>query len=197
MAEILLFHHAYGLTAGVLSFAETLREAGHTVHTPDLYEGNVFETLDEGLAYARAASFDAISERGLRSADELPAELVYGGFSLGELPAQELAQTRPGAAGALLFCSCVPTSEFGGAWPSSVPVQVHGMDQDPFFFGDGDIEAARALVAEARDGELFTYPGDKHLFADSSLPDYDQKAATLMTERVLEFLAQKPIGNPA
>ena len=201
MAEILLFHHAYGLTDGVLSFAETLRAAGHTVHTPDLYEGQVFGTLDEGLAYARATGFDTILERGVRTADDLPAGLVYAGFSLGEMAAQQLAQTRPGARGALLFYSCVPTTEFGGFWPAEVPVQVHGMDQDPFFFGDGDIDAARALVAEARDGELFTYPGDKHLFADSSLPDYDEKAATLLTERVLAFLdkneGQKPIGNPA
>ena len=188
MAEILLFHHAHGLTPGVLAFAETLRAAGHTVHTPDLYEGHVFETLDEGLAYARSAGFDTIQERGVRTADGLPAELVYAGFSLGELPAQQLAQTRPGARGALLFYSCVPTAEFGGPWPAGVPVQIHGMEADPFFFGDGDIDAARALVAEAEEAELFVYPGDKHLFADSSLPDYDEKATALLTERVLGFL---------
>jgi dienelactone hydrolase len=115
--------------------------------------------------------------------------VVYAGFSLGVIPAQQLAQTRPGARGALLFYSCVPVSEFGGTWPDEVPVQVHAMDADPFFTEEGDIDAARALVEQAKDGELFLYPGDQHLFADSSLAAYDAAATALLTERVLAFLA--------
>jgi dienelactone hydrolase len=188
MAEVLLFHHAHGLTSGVRGFADTLSGAGHTVHVPDLYEGNVFETLEEGLAYAREVGFDTVGQRGLRAADGLPSELVYAGFSLGVMPAQELAQTRPGAKGALLFHACLPTSEFGGAWPSGVPVQVHGMDADPFFAGEGDIDAARTLVDEAENGELFVYAGEQHLFTDSSLPSYVPEATAQLTERVLRFL---------
>ena len=188
MAEVLLFHHAQGLTAGVWSFADELSKAGHTVHTPDLYDGHTFDTLDEGLDYARGVGFGAIVEKGVKAADGLPAELVYAGFSLGVMAAQQLAQTRPGTSGALLFESCVPTSEFGSGWPESVPVQVHGMDADPFFAGGGDIDAARALVAEAADGELFVYPGNVHLFADASLSTYDADAAALLTQRVLDFL---------
>ncbi len=127
-------------------------------------------------------------ERGVQAAEAVPTEVVYAGFSLGVMPAQRLAQTRPGARGALLLESCIPTSEFGG-WPAGVPVQVHGMDQDPFFSEEGgDIDAARALVAEAEDAELFLYPGDQHLFTDSSLPSYDADAAALVTQRVLDFL---------
>jgi dienelactone hydrolase len=150
MAEVLLFHHLHGLTPGVRSFAETLEQAGHTVHVPDLYEGRVFETFDEGAAYAEQAGFDTIIDRGRAAADKLPAELVYAGFSLGVLPAQMLAQTRAGAKGALLFHSCVPVSEFGGTWPGGVPVQIHGMDADPLFAGEGDLEAARAVIRRAR-----------------------------------------------
>jgi dienelactone hydrolase len=189
MAEILLFHHGHGLTDGIRGFAETLRQAGHTVHTPDLYEGKVFDTLDDGLAYARQAGFDTITERGRLAAEDLPRELVYAGFSLGVVPAQMLAQTRPGARGALLFESCLPTSEYGGDWPAGVPVQIHGMDADPFFAGEGDVDAARALVAATPEAELFLYPGDRHLFADPGLPSYDEGAAKLLTERVLRFLA--------
>jgi dienelactone hydrolase len=90
--------------------------------------------------------------------------------------------------GALLFHACVPASEFGDAWPSSVPVQVHGMDADELFVDGGDLEAARELLADVADAELFLYPGDKHLFADRSLPDYDGPAAALLTERTLAFL---------
>jgi dienelactone hydrolase len=190
MAEVLLFHHAQGLTTGVLAFADELRGAGHTVHTPDLFEGRTFGTLDEGLTHAEEVGFGAVMERGAREVEDLPAGLVYAGFSLGVLPAQRLAQTRPGARGALFCYACVPTSEFG-SWPADVPVQVHGMDADPIFVGEGDLDAARELVDSAKDAELFLYPGDQHYFADSSLPSYDENAATLLTQRVLAFLEDR------
>ncbi len=189
MAEVLLFHHAQGLTPGVVAFADELRRAGHTVHTPDLFEGRTFATLEEGVAHAEEIGFGEVVERGVRAVDGLSAEVVYAGFSLGVLPAQKLAQTRAGARGALLFDACVPVSEFGATWPGGVPVQVHAMDADPFFVDEGDLDAARALVAEADDAELFLYPGGRHLFADRSLPSYDADAAGLLTERVLGFLA--------
>jgi dienelactone hydrolase len=188
MAEVLLFHHAQGQTEGFAAFADELREVGHTVHAPDLYDGRTFATLDEGMAYAQQVGFGEIIERGVRAAEELPNELVYAGFSLGVVPAQKLAQTRAGARGALLFYSCVPTSEFGTSWPADVPVQIHGMDADPIFVGEGDIDAARELVDSTGRAELFLYPGSEHYFADSSLPSYDADAAALLTRRVLDFL---------
>ena len=188
MAELVLYHHAQGLTDGVKAFAAELRQSGHDVHTPDLYEGHTFGALDDGLAYARQTGFDTLMERGMAAVDGLGDALVYGGFSLGVMPAQRLAQTRAGAKGALLFYSCLPVSEFGDAWPAGVPVQVHGMDADPFFADEGDLDAARALVDSAPRAELFLYPGKEHLFADSSLPSYDQAAASLLTRRVLDFL---------
>jgi dienelactone hydrolase len=189
MAEVVLFHHSQGLTPGVIAFADELRRAGHTVHTPDLFEGRTFGSIEEGMSYAEEIGFpDEVIDRAARTVEELPAELVYAGFSLGVLPAQKLAQTRPGARGALLFYSCVPVSAFGSAWPQGVPVQVHGMDADPIFIGEGDIDAARELVDQAEDAELFLYPGDQHYFADNSLPSYDSDATALLTRRVLDFL---------
>ena len=192
MAEVVLFHHAQGLTPGVVAFADELRGAGHTVHTPDLFDGRTFGSIEEGMRSAEEIGFpDEVIERAARAVEELPAELVYAGFSLGEVPAQRLAQTRPGARGALLFYSCVPVSAFGSAWPEGVPVQVHGMDADPIFVGEGDIDAARELVNQAENAELFLYPGDKHYFADSSLPSYDPDATALLTRRVLDFLSTR------
>jgi dienelactone hydrolase len=191
MAEVLLFHHAQGRTTGVLAFADVLRGAGHTVHVPDLYDGQTFETLDDGLAYGKKVGFGEVMERGVRAADDLPEALVYAGISLGVMPAQRLAQTRAGAVGALFLESCLPTSEFG-SWPAGLPVQVHGMDGDPFFAEEGgDIDAARALVAEAEHGELFLYPGNVHLFSDPSLATHDAPATALLTQRVLDFLAAR------
>ena len=191
MAEVLLFHHAQGLTPGVVAFADTLRSAGHIVHTPDLFEGRTFGSIEAGMNFVNGIGFGEVMARGAQAAADLPAELVYVGFSLGVVPAQMLAQTRPGAQGAILCYACVPVSEFGSAWPQGVPVQIHGMDADPFFVDEGDIDAARALVAEAEDAELFLYPGDQHYFADSSLPSYDAEAAALLTQRVLGFLAAR------
>ena len=190
MTEVLLFHHAQGLTAGVHAFAEDLRDGGHVVHTPDLLDGRIFPSIEEGLAYIEKIGFDDLRKRGVRCADDLPFGLVYAGFSFGVLPAQQLAQTRPGARGALLFYSCLPVSgEWAfGPWPESVPVQIHGMDNDPIFVGEGDIDAAREIVEKAGDAQLFLYPGDRHYFADSSLPSYDAEATRLLTDRVLAFL---------
>ena len=190
MAEVLLFHHAQGLTRGVRGFADELRGAGHTVHTPDLFGGRTFQSIDEGMAYVNAAGFDALRARGVRTADDLPHELVYAGMSFGETIAQQLAQTRPGARGALLFYSAIPLSGdcAFGPWPKGVPVEIHGMDADSIFVGEGDIDAAREIVEKVEDAELFLYPGDQHYFADSSLPSYDADATALLTRRVLEFL---------
>ena len=111
MAEVLLFH-AQGLTAGVVGFADELRAAGHIVHTPDLYEGRTFNSIEEGVAHAGEIGFGEVIERGARVAAKLGPQIVYAGFSLGVLPAQMLAQTRAGAAGALLLHGCVPVEEF-------------------------------------------------------------------------------------
>ena len=190
MAEVLLFHHAQGLTPGVQAFADDLRAAGHIAHTPDLFDGRIFDSIDAGVAYISEAGFEVMRERGVRIADELPRGLVYAGFSFGVLPAQKLAQTRAGARGALLFYSCLPISgEWAfGPWPDGVPVQIHGMDNDPFFVGEGDIEAAREIVEKVENAELFLYPGDEHYFADSSLPSYDADATALLIQRVQAFL---------
>jgi dienelactone hydrolase len=191
MTEVVLYHHALGLTPGVITFADELRRTGHTVYTPDLFNGHTFDDIDQGMGFVKELGFGEVLARGEQAVDNLPAELVYAGFSLGVVPAQKLAQTRPGAQGALFFHSALPVSEFGSSWPRGVPLQIHAMDEDPFFVGEGDIEAARKLVEEAEEAQMFLYPGDQHLFADSSLPSYDAEATALLMERVLEFLAER------
>ncbi len=191
MAEVVLYHHALGLTPGIVAFAEKLRSAGHTVHTPDLFEGRTFDDLQAGMAFVETLGFGEVLKRGERAVVGLSAELVYAGFSLGVIPAQKLAQTRAGARGALFFHACLPVSEFAGSWPHGLPVQIYAMDSDPFFVDDGDINAARALVDQVEEAEMFLYDGDDHLFTDSSLPSYDAEATALLMERVLDFLADR------
>lgn len=193
MANVLLFHHAQGLTSGMDAFADVLREAGHTVTVPDLYEGRTFARLDAGLAHAEELGFQEIEEAGVRLAERFPPGMVYIGFSLGVLPAQRLAQTRPGARGAVLVSGCIPLGVFADSWPAGVPVQIHGMDSDPVFVDEGDLSAAENLVDATDSAELILYPGSAHLFADISLDDYDETAAPALTARVLEFLSR--VGN--
>ena len=186
MAEVLFFHHARGLTPGCSSLAERLRAAGHVVHTPDLYDGRTFDNLGDGVAHAEEIGFRTVVERGRQAAEGLPEQLVYAGASLGVMPAQLLAQTRPGALGALFLHGAVPLDEFGdGTWPAGVPLQMHVMEDDDW----GDVDVARELAAKVPGAELFCYPGDRHLFTDDSIEDFDAQAAELVIQRTLDFLA--------
>ena len=188
MAEVLLFHHIQGLTDGVRAFADELRAVGHVIHTPDLFRGQTFSSIEDGFGFAKSVGFGVLRERGMAAASGLGTDLVYAGFSFGVTIAQALAQTQPGARGALLFYSCMPVTEFGEAWPEGVPVEIHGKEGDEFF--DEDLPAARALAESTAYAELLVYPGDQHLFADSSLEAYDPEAAALLMERVRAFLAR-------
>jgi dienelactone hydrolase len=191
MTDVLLFHHVQGLTAGVRRIADEFRGAGHTVHTPDLFGGLTFDSIEAGFAaLGELGGSAAATATADQVAAGLPADVVYAGISLGAMQAQRLAQTRPGARGAVLLEACAPSSAFGDGWPAGVAVQVHGMERDPFFGAEGDIDAARELVAEADDGELFTYPGEAHLFTDSSLPSFDAAATGLVVERTLALLGR-------
>jgi dienelactone hydrolase len=186
MAELVLYHHAQGLTDGVRSLADEIRSAGHTVHTPDLYDGKTFDSIDDGMGNARQIGFETLLENGKAAAEALPNEIVYAGISLGVLPAQALAQTRPGAKGAVFISGAFPPSEFDGPWPEGVPLQIHMMENDEWI-AEGDLDAARELEASSN-AELLLYQGDKHLFVDASLADHDEGAATDLLERMLGFL---------
>lgn len=184
MVDVIVFHHVQGLTSGVLEFAEELRRQGNTVHVPDLFEGRTFASIEEGLAFVEANGSRPI-RAGLDAAYGLPNDLVYVGLSFGVMIAQRLAQTRQGARGALLLHSCFPIAEYG-EWQEGLPVQIHGMAGDEYFAED--LPAAKELAARP-EAELFTYPGDRHLFTDASLPAYDRDAYGLLMERVTAFLA--------
>ena len=186
MAQILLFHHAHGLTAGVLGFADELRTNGHSVVTPDLLDGKMFADLDEGVAYAEEMGFEALMDRGVAMAADLPHDVVSAGFSLGVMPAQKLAQTRDGALGALLYHETLPTAMFGRGWPERVALQIHVSEGDPW----ADHDAIEDVHREVAGSELYRYPGSAHLFADPTTPEYDRTSADTLMDRTLAFLAR-------
>lgn len=190
MAEIVLFHHVLGLTDGIRTLAERLREGEHAVHTPDLFDGRRFDTIEAGIAHAREIGFETVIARGRAAAEELPPALVYIGVSMGVLPAQCLAQTRAGAKGAILVAAAIPLGEFAPTWPAGVPLAIHGMDGDPEFVQAGDLDAAQQLTRVAPEAQLYLYPGTAHFFVDAGTADYDPEAFGLFLQRTETFLAR-------
>ena len=187
--EIVLFHSAYGLRPGVLQWAERLRHIGYTVHTPDLYDGEVFSDRMAAVRKIQELGFEKLLARSQAAVSHLCSDLVYAGFSNGGACAELVAATRPGARGAILMHAPLPIRDLGWkTWPSTVPVQVHFAEKDPL----RNAKVIDALAGRVRaSGAAFQqhdYPTSGHLFADPDMPAYDATAADLMFERVVEFL---------
>lgn len=181
---MILFHHALGLTDGVRAFAERLRAEGHDVVLPDLFDGTTFRTIEQGVAHAEAIGFEEIIARGEAAVAHLGLGLVYGGFSLGALPAQKLGQNRGGAKGVLLYEGGVPLSALGERWPDGVPLQIHAKEDDAW----SEVPVLHELARSVPGAELHLYPGSDHLFTDASLDSYDAEATELVIERTLSVL---------
>ncbi len=192
MAEVVLFHSVLGLRPGVIAAAERLRAAGHTVHAPDYFDGEVFEDLDEGLRKRDALGYAEIVRRAEEAVVGLPAGLAFAGFSLGAVPAELLAATAPGARGAVLMHAAIPVEGFGEfgveRWPKGVPVQVHYAAQDPWVEAEEVAALGDAVRGAGAAFEEHAYPGSGHLFADPDLPGYDRASSEAMWRRVLAFL---------
>ena len=194
--RIVLFHSALGLRPAVRSFAEKLRAAGHTVHTPDFYDGEVFDNLEAGVQKRDSLGYPELMKRADKAVADLPANLVYAGFSMGAGSAEHFAATRPGSRGAILMHGAyAPELDGIKAWPGTVPVQVHYAKEDPWVDAKA-IDALATLVKGAgAPFTVFTYPGAVHLFADEGYPDHVRASAWLMLERVLEFLAKVDLAT--
>ncbi len=183
--EIVLFHSALGLRPGVLQFAERLRAAGHRVHTPDLFDGEVFAGLEAGAAKRDALGIPELIRRAQAAVADLPSGIVLAGLSMGAGAAEFLAATRPGARAAILMHGALAPTAFGlERWPA-VPVQVHYATNDPWVAVD-EVRALQAAVRKAGGViDVHVYERGGHLFEDADLDTYDTAAARLMLERVL------------
>lgn len=189
MSTVVLFHHVLGLTPGIEAFADTLRGVGHTVRTPDLFAGRTFPELSAGLAYVEQLGEDELGRRAAAACADLPPNVVYAGFSLGASVAQQLLQSRPGAAGAIFLHAFVDPELLPGTWPINCPVEVYAAEHDPFFVGDGDYQAAQACQERYGNLRLHLYPGRGHLVCEPASPDYDPAVADLLAQDVLVALA--------
>lgn len=187
MATVVLFHSALGRRPALKAFADRLRAAGHRVHTPDLYDGDVFDDLHAGAAKRDALGVPELLDRAQRAVADLPDGLVYAGFSMGAAAAQALAATRPGATGAILIQGAVPLAALGvAAWPSGVPVQLHATSADPWLDLAVVDELAGAIPADLI--EVHRYDGGGHLVSDEGWIDHDPRIAAGILQRVLDWL---------
>jgi dienelactone hydrolase len=188
MTDVILFHHALGVTEGINEFADRLRDGGHRVTVADLFDGETFDKVEDGVAHEEQLGWEEMIARSELAIAPLPPAVVIGGFSLGAVYAQRLAQTREGALGALLYHGGDnPPEAFDAPWPAQVALQVHVSEGDPWFNREG----GEQLVSEVPDAELFLYPGSAHLFTDSSWHEYDAPSAELVIERTLAFLDRR------
>lgn len=187
MATIVLFHHVLGLTSGFEALADALRAGGHEVETPDMFDGRAFGSIEEGIGFVAEEGEEALGARGLAALPEPGGVLVVGGTSFGAAVAATAVAQRPDIAGMLSYEAFVDPHWVGG-WSREVPVEVHGMTEDPYFAED--LELARPWIEAHPGSELHLYPGSAHLFTDSSTPGYAADATALVIERSLEFLAR-------
>jgi dienelactone hydrolase len=189
MAEVLLFHHVQGLTDGVRAFADDLAAGGHTVHAPDLFDGQTFGSIEDGFSYVKSLDEGTVDQRVAAAVEGLPEALVYAGISYGVPPALQLAVTRPGARALVMLESAMPIEgEWAvGPFPEGVPLQIHGGEGDEYFQEDRPF-AEQAVELLADRAELFVYPVQQHLFTDRSLPSYDADSAALVTQRIRGLL---------
>ncbi|MFB7471068.1 dienelactone hydrolase family protein [Kitasatospora sp. NPDC056184] len=190
VAQILLLHSAYGLRPAVHAAADRLRAAGHTVHTPDLYEGRTFDDVEEGMAYKEELGSDELLRRAVGAAAPLLASgdaLVYAGFSLGGSLAQNLALADENARGLLLLHG---TSDIREDAATSIPVQLHVAEPDPFEPEDWLNAWYLNMRRAGADVEIHRYHGAGHVFTDPDLADYDAEAAERTWAVALDFLAE-------
>ena len=184
MADVVLFHSAVGLRPPVRRVADRLRAAGHDVSTPDLYDGQVFTDVDEGVAHMRSVGWPELLRRAEAAVADLPSGLVLAGMSLGAGIAATIAAGRPGARGVvLLYGPELPDDP----WPAELPVQAHYSIDDPWI-DDGTVLMAKAARAGSP-VSVHVYPGNRHLLDHDDLPDqHDPAAAELVWRRVEAFL---------
>ncbi|RRD46733.1 dienelactone hydrolase family protein [Tessaracoccus sp. OH4464_COT-324] len=194
MTEIVLFHHALGLTDGVRQFADQLRSRGFAVRTPDLFEGRVFSSVEEAFQYVERVSCATLLQRAEESCVEIHGRIIFGGFSLGVVPAQHMMLAKP-SIGGLLFHGFTPFEADTSDWPQ-LPMHVYAMAEDPLFVGDGDIEAVREAQAVLPQLELHLFEGRKHLFTDSSTGDYDAFATQQVLDHVIDAVQGMRAASP-
>jgi dienelactone hydrolase len=189
MAHIVLFHSVLGLRPGVKSFAEKLRETGHTVTIHDFYNGETFKDYETGNKKWSAIGIPAILQQAQAACQKLDGDLVFAGFSNGAAVAEFLAATHPKSRGAVLMHGALPLKMLQlQTWPKQVPVQLHYNDKDPFRDAKNDASLKKSVTASGASFEEFLYHGKTHLFTDPDLPDYDETSARLLMDRVLGFL---------
>ncbi|MDH6115939.1 dienelactone hydrolase [Kitasatospora sp. GAS204A] len=190
MAQILLLHSAYGLRPAVTAAADRLRAAGHTVHVPDLYDGEVFEDIEAGLAYHEQVGTDELLRRAIGAAAPLltpGTRLVYAGFSLGGALAQNLALADEHALGLLLLHG---TSDVRDEAVAEIPVQLHVAEPDPFETEDWLNAWYLRMRKAGAEVEVHRYRGAGHLFTDPELADYDEEASDAAWAASLAFLSE-------
>ena len=185
MATVIFFHSVYGLRSLEHEAVERVQAAGHKAFAPDLYDGLIARSIEEGFEFKDEIGWETICERAEWALAGLPASTVLAGFSMGAGVISSLWPKREKTAGILLLHRVAPIAENAR---KGLPLQLHLAEPDPFE-PEEDVAAWRQAVERSGTAaEIFRYPGGGHLYTDASLPDYNARAADLTWKRVIDFL---------
>lgn len=185
MASVLLFHSVLGRRNVEIEAAARLRDEGHQVWAPDLFDGRSAETVPAGCELMAEIGWDTIRQRARAAIAATPDVAVLAGFSMGAGVVSSLWAERPDVRGILLFHGLAKIPH--GVDPAT-PLQIHVADPDEFAPPDQLAALRQRAAQEGLQPEVFLYPGAGHFFTDESLPDFDAIAAQQAWDRATAFL---------
>lgn len=187
---IAIFHSALGVREGVRDAARRLSDAGHDPYIVDYYgDYRSFDDHPSAADYVNKVGFPALMQAAVDGVADLPDGFAVLGFSNGSGMAEYVA-TRRSVTKAVLGSGTLPLAMMGaGAWPAQTAAQIHYAADDPFRNDEWLESVIDSVRSSGAPLEAYTeYPGDGHLFTDSTLPDYDEANTELFWKRVRAFL---------
>ena len=190
---VLVLHPWWGLNDTIRAFCDRLAAEGFVVFAPDLYHGQVVDTIPEAEAavnelsskyeqaqveVAEAAAF--LSER----ADGRGLAVI--GFSMGVYYGLALASAAPDLVHKVVIFYGTGDADFSTARAAYLGHFAGDDDFEPRPYVDGMEEAIRGA---GRPVTFHHYPGTGHWFFESDRTDaYNAAAAELAWARTLTFL---------
>lgn len=195
MAQLLLLHHALGVTSALRRLADRFEDAGHDVVVPDLFESRVFASVEEGMEHVESVGIETLAGLGEDAASDMQPGFVVCGISLGAIAAMRAGVSNDAVAAVVVASACIPEEYIGGPWPRTLPLRVVASREDAMFRDEGDLEAATEYTHSAQQAKLKLMPGREHLFVEADDPE-STAATEWLVETVMRFLDRVDADQP-
>lgn len=192
---VLVLHPWWGLNATIRDVCDRLAEAGYITFAPDLYHGQIADTIEGAEALAQA-----LDEKSLQAKSEIAEAVRYLaglvgdnadklaviGFSLGAYYALDLSAADPQHIGKVVLFYGTGGADFS---TSQAAYLGHFAGDDPYEPAENVEWVQDALQEAGREVTFHTYEGTGHWFFEPDRSDaYNSSAAQLAWQRTLAFL---------